>query len=355
MRTGSKVSKHLFKQQDVASEETLDSLFRRAWATHPQRIALADPPDRNSFTSGTPQRLSYEETEQRVRWTAARLVSSGISNNDIVLTQLPNIAEYVVIYLAIARIGAVISPLPLTLDNEQLKNTVSHTHPKAYIGTVLNGLNLCNTVRSELPSYCRILSLAASEESDISFLDINSAYTPEERLSLINHMEYTDPLSEDLYSISPNAQDEFIHQSHSHWLQAASLIYESADLPENGTLLCPIPLDSMAGVGVYLYNWLLSSARLVLHHSQNASLFIDQVKNEHADYALALPLLTSGLATHPDLLDESREQNPAYRCEIATPSAEQVCSLSGITYFLTQQLKDSSQAPSDNNRLQLRY
>ncbi len=354
MRTGSKVSKHLFKQQDVANEETLDSLFRRAWATHPQRIALADPPDRSSFTTGKPLRLAYEEVEQRVRWTASRLVGTGISNNDIVLTQLPNIAEYIIVYLAVARIGAVISPLPLKLDTEALQSIATHTRPKAYIGTTLHNVNLCNIVRKELPSYCRLLSLTPSVESDISHLDVHTPYTAEERLNLIHHMEYADPQSEDIYSISYKA-DEFIHQSHSHWLQAASLIYQSAGLPENGTLLCPISLDSMAGVGVYLYNWLLGSARLVLHHTQDANLFVSQARNECADYALATPSLSSSLSAHPDVQQETKAETPVNSCEIATPSAEQVGSLSGITAFLTQHLQENSLPATKTEHLRLSY
>ncbi|WP_461536968.1 AMP-binding protein [Spongorhabdus nitratireducens] len=344
MRTGSKVSRHLFKQQDIANEETLDSLFRRAWATHPQRIALADPPDRANFTTGHPLRLSYQQVEDRVRWTAARLVETGIGNHDIVLTQLPNIAEYVILYLAIARIGGVIAPVPLNIETEELNKAAAYTRPKAYIGTVYNGVHLCEAARQELPDFCRILSLSEEKESDIEFLDTSTEWTEQEYKSLIRHMEYTDPQPGDMFSVL-YGHGEFHHYSHGDWLHAASLIYISAGLPEDGTLLCPVSLDSTAGIGVYLYNWLMGSARLVLHQSQDAEQFITQIICEHADYALAPPALSSSLASHSGISksDETStvaESQPLHSCDISTPSENQVCSLQDITQFLTHQMQE---------------
>ena len=60
---------------------TLDDLFRRTAARRPDAIALADPPDRESFTDGPPRRLTYAETDRIVSAiatvsAASRAVSS---------------------------------------------------------------------------------------------------------------------------------------------------------------------------------------------------------------------------------------------------------------------------------------
>jgi non-ribosomal peptide synthetase component F len=57
---------------------TLDDLFRRTAARRPDAIALADPPDRESFTDGPPRRLTYAETDRIVSAIATRLRALGL-------------------------------------------------------------------------------------------------------------------------------------------------------------------------------------------------------------------------------------------------------------------------------------
>ena len=42
---------------------TLDDIFQRAVARRPDAIALADPPNRASFTDGAPRRLTYAQAD----------------------------------------------------------------------------------------------------------------------------------------------------------------------------------------------------------------------------------------------------------------------------------------------------
>jgi acyl-CoA synthetase (AMP-forming)/AMP-acid ligase II len=57
---------------------TLDDLFRRAGVRHPDAPALADPPNRTSFTEGAPRTLSYAQVDHAISAVAARLRSSGL-------------------------------------------------------------------------------------------------------------------------------------------------------------------------------------------------------------------------------------------------------------------------------------
>src|SRR5688572_14367732 len=45
---------------------TLDDLFRRALARHPLALALADPPNRESFTDHPPRRLTYVDADRKI-------------------------------------------------------------------------------------------------------------------------------------------------------------------------------------------------------------------------------------------------------------------------------------------------
>ena len=73
-------------------------------------MALVDAPNRYDFAFGEPQRLSYAELAAEIDRLAGALVKAGIGKDDVLLVQLPNISEFVALYFAAAKIGAIVSP-----------------------------------------------------------------------------------------------------------------------------------------------------------------------------------------------------------------------------------------------------
>ena len=84
---------------------TLDDLFRRAATRRPDAVALADPPNRESFTDGAPRRLTYSEADRIVSAIASRLRTLGLQTDAIIGIQLPNTVECVLTFLGVLQIG----------------------------------------------------------------------------------------------------------------------------------------------------------------------------------------------------------------------------------------------------------
>ena len=76
-------------------------------------IALADPPNRQSFTDGAPRRLTYAEVDRIVSAIAGRLRRLGLTTDAVVGLQLPNTVEAVLTFLGVLRAGLIAAPLPL--------------------------------------------------------------------------------------------------------------------------------------------------------------------------------------------------------------------------------------------------
>jgi len=68
----------------AGSRTTLDALFRHAAERRPDAIAIADPPNRATFTDGPPRRLSYAEADRLVTAIANRLVRLGLATDSVV-------------------------------------------------------------------------------------------------------------------------------------------------------------------------------------------------------------------------------------------------------------------------------
>ena len=118
---------------DLADGVTLDALFRANVGTRGDRIAIADPANRSSFTDGGPRRLTYAELDSRVERLAQMLQSFGMPLGSAVAVHLPNIVESAVSLLGILRAGYVAVPVPMLWRRSDLVAALAGIAPKASI------------------------------------------------------------------------------------------------------------------------------------------------------------------------------------------------------------------------------
>ena len=106
---------------------TINAHFRANVAAHPDRPAVVDACNRRDFTDGAPRRLTYAELDADVARMAQVLLDQGLARDDLVVVQLPNGVEQYAVYLACARLGLVVSPVPVQYREHELgdrKSTV---------------------------------------------------------------------------------------------------------------------------------------------------------------------------------------------------------------------------------------
>src|SRR5215207_8050435 len=111
--------------------QTLADLMFRNARSHPEMVALVDPSNRADLVSGAPERLTYRELAQVVEQLAGGLLAAGIEKDDIIMVQLPNTVELICIYLAAARLGAIVSPVPMQYRTHELRFIIRLVEPKS--------------------------------------------------------------------------------------------------------------------------------------------------------------------------------------------------------------------------------
>jgi non-ribosomal peptide synthetase component E (peptide arylation enzyme) len=114
-------------------EMTLSAMFAETAARAPERLALVDPPNRAAFFEGAPRRFSYREMSREIDRYAAAFRRHGIGAGALVATQLPNISELVIIFLALAKIGAIVSPISIAYRANELRAMTSIVDFDAYL------------------------------------------------------------------------------------------------------------------------------------------------------------------------------------------------------------------------------
>ncbi len=117
----------------AASAATLDDLFRRAGVSHPDTLALADPPNRADVTDGALRRLSYAQADRAISGVAAKLRGLGMHTDAVVAMQLPNTVESIVAFLGVLRAGMIAAPMPLLWRQQDIVSALSRIGAKAII------------------------------------------------------------------------------------------------------------------------------------------------------------------------------------------------------------------------------
>jgi cyclohexanecarboxylate-CoA ligase len=284
-------------------QATLNDLFEEAVAKHPQRLALADQPNRAELCDGQAMRLDFADLARHVDAWAAVMSDRGIGTGDVVVAQLPNIAEFVVLYLACARLGAVISPLPVQYGAHELRMVSRAVEPTAFISvTRIRDKPFGHHALDEGIEFPQRLFLGAEPPNGGESLDTALA----EALGAGRGAPRAGVDANDIFTIcwtsGTTGLPKGVPRSYNQWLAIAWATYDAADLREGDVLMNPFPFVNMASIGGYLFNWLRCGATLVLHHPLDLPVFLRQLADEGATFTIAPPALLNMLLKQEQLL-----------------------------------------------------
>lgn len=272
--------------------DTLDDLFRRNAAANPERLALVDPPNRPEVTVGEPKRLTYAEVAAAGDALSAELARRGIGPGDVVMVQLPNVVELPLVYLAAARIGAIVSPLPVQYRQHELRHTMGLTEPKVVItASNVSGFDHAAMVREVAPD---VPVITVGVELD-AILATPAGNLPDPRTTANDILTIC-------WTSGTEAEPKGVPRSHNHWIAIGWGTTDGARLADGDVLLNPFPMVNMSGIGGMFVPWLQVAGTLVMHHPMALPVFLGQIGRERANYTVAPPILLTMLLANEQLL-----------------------------------------------------
>jgi len=295
-----------FRARGRWSDLRLFDLFAANAVRVPERIAVVDPPNRAALDGREPGRLDYRALSALVDATMLALAAAGLRRDDVLITQLPNVAEYVATYLAAARLGIVLSPVPMQYRRAELEPIVALTQARALL-TV-------KSFKGTAP-----VELAAGLGPDLQLLVLGEdtpagAPPPEppraagesarERAAALEAAAA--PSADDILTVcwtsGTEGRPKGVPRSHNHWLAISWAHFEGAQLRDGDRLLNPFPLVNMAAIGGCLTSWLHAAGTLLLHHPFELPVYLQQIATERPDYAIAPPAILMLLLQNEALL-----------------------------------------------------
>lgn len=304
---------HLIREYRSAgfwSDLRITDLFDAAVAADPEREALVDAPNRHVLVGGLPQRLSFAALERLVSGYAASLLEKGLRPDDVLITQLPNIVEYVALYLAAMRIGVIVSPVPMQFRHREIGQMADLTKARAILTIAsFKGAphlpelgELCATRHigwwglatndATMPAGMQAF-FAAPHESDAA---------RSLRSTLPTLPQSADDIATICWTSGTEGMPKGVPRSHNHWLAISRAHYTGAKIAAGERLLNPFPLVNMAAIGGCMLSWLHCRGTLVLHHPLDLPVYLQQITEERIGYAIAPPAVLNMLIKDERLL-----------------------------------------------------
>ena len=298
-----------FTEKGWWGTETLGDLFLRTVENTPDALAVVDPPNRTEFTQGEPQRLTYRELSQAVERLAVRLLEQGIGKDDILAVQLPNTVELVIVYLAAARLGAIVSPFPVQYREYELEQLVNFLEAKAFIITTQIGkqqhAQMVAGLGPKLPTLQHILAWGQDVPDGVLALD-HALAAPHDPTRLADYTRTTPVSANDVFTICWTSGTEGwpkgVPRSHNEWLTIGYGMVDAGALERGCHILNPFPLVNMAGIGGMLMSWLLTGGTFVQHHPFSLPVFLKQIATESIHFTVAPPAVLNLLLQNEALL-----------------------------------------------------
>lgn len=287
---------------------TVDDLLRRNVREHGARLAIADAPNRAAFTFGAPRRLTYAELDREVDCAAAGLLDAGVGKDDVVVVQMPNIVEMFLVYLACARIGAIVSPLPVQYGAHEI-NAVLDVLDGAravLVAARVKQENFAEKWRAILAARAAAPALRVFGDDSGAFRAALSSAEPADCARRVaDHCAALHIDADEIYTIcwtsGTIAQPKGVPRSHNNWIEYARMVSEAGNIGDGERLLNPFPAVNLSGIGISLLAWLLKAGSVFLHHPFDRAVFAQQLEQERIGFTVAAPTVLNMLLADDNL------------------------------------------------------
>jgi len=307
----------------TSSQERIDQYTRRGWwgnttshdllwkhaASHPDRLAVADQPNRESFTDGPALRLNYAELNAASSNLACQLLDRGVGAGDIIIVQLPNIADLIVVYCAASMVGAIISPVPVQYGPHELGMACETLSPVAMIATGhMKDEPMAEMARNTMPDSVQVLVFGDCGVPGVRSVQLDTKSRKENEDRIREHLAASSIDANSIVTIcwtsGTTGTPKGVPRSHNMWLATGRTSSEAGDYRSDDRLLNPFPLVNMGALGGFFYPLMLYGCSLYLHHPFDPQMFLKQMESERITFTIAPPAVLNQLARAEDLWNQ---------------------------------------------------
>lgn len=267
------------------------------------RLSLADAPNRSSFMAGEPRRLTWEEVGDQVDRISRVLFDHGVRRDVVVGVQLPNCVELPLVLLAVARLGAIVTPFPVQYRRHELSGMTTAAGAEVLVTATqavgrplaADAVGLCGDV----PTLRTVLAFGPDVVDGAQPLDARVAQAGADSPALVEHLASLDLGSNDcvtlVWTSGTEGTPKGVPRAYGDWEVLGAACSQAPRLGPDDVLLNPFPMVNGGGLAGMFIPWITLGATLAQHHPFDLDVFVGQIESERVTYTCAPPLVLDTL------------------------------------------------------------
>ncbi|WP_194818058.1 class I adenylate-forming enzyme family protein [Nocardia sp. XZ_19_385] len=278
--------------------ETMLDVFDSWVQRRPDAAALTDPSNLAALTGALPEELTWQQLHDRVERTAAALYANGIRQADVVAVLVPNSVALVASYLALWRLGAVATPMPVSYRGHEISTIVAASGAVAIITVD----TLQDRALAQEVSGLGLRTVFTFTPGTPASLHPDAAADPAPMREYVAALEIT--INDRIticWTSGTEAAPKGVPRCHADWLAIGWGPQEGLETSTESVILNPFPLVNMAGFAGSLLPWLLGGGQLVQHHPLDLPVFLGQIQKYGVTHTSMPPALLTMLLQREDL------------------------------------------------------
>lgn len=278
---------------------TIGDLLDRAVSQYPDRIALVDETSR----------VTYKELQGKVNRLARALLRLGIKKDDRVTIQLPNWAEFVYSYLALARIGAIgVMAIPHYRATEieyimSLTDSVGYIFPQEYRN--FSYVNMLQEIKPRLAHLRYQIIVGPDTPTGQGYLSFQQLMDQEKgRECAPDYFQPYRPNPDDvsviLWTGGTTAAPKGVLQTHNMHICYVEHMSKPVHSPANTSFLMSTPVAHNAALTIGVNAALLYGETLVMMTSTEPEDILKTIEREKITTTLLIPTQAISVLNHPN-------------------------------------------------------
>ncbi len=240
--------------------------------------------------------ISYSQLNKLTNKVANMLYDLGIRKGDKVSVFLPNMPEFVYLYLGIPKIGAVIGPVNALFKAREVHFVVNHSEAKILV-TIPKFMRIVNEVRDQLPHLKHVIVIGEPIENTLNYQELmdqaSDAAPPPVSIN-----EKDDPAAI-LYTSGTTGFPKGVLQTHFNIKRNAEMLVEALKPEPDYRFMLILPLFHVNAQIVTVMTPLTIGASCILTPGFSAKKHWDLVAKYRASTFSAVPTILSILLRMP--------------------------------------------------------
>ncbi len=281
-----------YRESGAWADESFADVLRARVARHPDRVVVTD----------AQRQLTYAQLEDAILRVADLLARQGIGAGDIVAVQLPNWIEFLPVYFAIERVGAIGAPVSVEFRSSEVDHVLRTTGARGLISCgeykAFDHQAMALGLRAELPGLTLVSVVRGAVRDGVVALDslLASRGRPDD---FVEVPVDPDSMTRMMFTSGTTGKPKGVTHNHNTSLWPARMLNMDMDVGEEDVMLLFLPLALNWGY-LSVLQVVLAGCKLVLMEKFAAEPALKLIEAERVTYFAAAPASIVAMLNVPE-------------------------------------------------------